>query len=74
MTTERCDAADATSRDAFVADFNAEAKTRGLKIAAHRKAIVNALGERDADAGLHRQEGNPEADSTLRIQTRSSRR
>ena len=57
-----------TSRDAFVADFNAEAKTRGLKIAAPlRKAIVNALGERDADAEVCTdKKGNPEADSTLR--------
>lgn len=56
------------SRDEFVKDLTAEAKSRGLKIAAPlKKAILNALGERDANAEVCKDsKGNPEADSNLR--------
>ena len=43
-------------------------KSRGLKVAAPlKKAILNALGERDANAEVCKDsKGNPEADSNLR--------
>jgi type I restriction enzyme M protein len=56
------------SRDEFVGDLTAEAKSRGLKVAAPlKKAIINALGERDADAeACKNAKGIPEADTTIR--------
>lgn len=56
------------SRDEFLRDLTAEAKSRGLKVAAPlKKAILNALGERDANAEVCKDsKGNPEADSNLR--------
>ena len=53
------------SRDEFVKDLMAEAKSRGLKVPAPlKKAILNALGERDANAEVCKDsKGNPEADS-----------
>ena len=56
------------SRDEFVRDLTAEAKSRGLKVAAPlKKAILNALGERDANAEVCKDsKGKPEADSNLR--------
>lgn len=56
------------SRDEFVKDLTAEAKSRGLKVGAPlKKAILNALGERDANAEVCKDsKGKPEADSNLR--------
>jgi type I restriction enzyme M protein len=56
------------SRDEFVKDLTAEAKSRGLKLAAPlKKAILNALGERDANAEVCKDsKGKPESDSNLR--------
>ena len=56
------------SRDEFVKDLTAEAKSRGLKVSAPlKKAILNALGERDANAEVCKDsKGKPEADSNLR--------
>ena len=56
------------SRDEFLEDLTAEAKSRGLKVAAPlKKAILNALGERDANAEVCKDsKGKPEADSNLR--------
>ena len=56
------------SRDEFLRDLTAEAKSRGLKVAAPlKKAILNALGERDANAEVCKDsKGKPEADSNLR--------
>ena len=56
------------SRDEFVKDLMAEAKSRGLKVPATlKKAILNALGERDANAEVCKDnKGKPEADSNLR--------
>ena len=56
------------SRDEFLRDLSVEAKSRGLKVAAPlKKAILNALGERDANAEVCKDnKGKPEADSNLR--------
>jgi len=56
------------SRDGFVNDLTAEAKSRGIKIASPlKKAILNALSERDSNAEVCKDsKGNPEADSNLR--------
>ena len=56
------------SRDEFIRDLTAEAKSRDLKVAAPlKKAILNALGERDANAEVCKDsKGKPEADSNLR--------
>lgn len=55
-------------RKAFDADVAKAAKKAGIKLAAPvRKAIFNAIGERDPKAEICRDaKGNPEADSELR--------
>jgi type I restriction enzyme M protein len=57
-----------TDRAVFEADLNAAAKVAGLKLPATiKKAIFNALGERDPDAEICRDsKGRPEPDSELR--------
>ena len=56
------------SRDEFLKDLDDKAKSRGLKITGPlKKAILNALGERDANAEVCKDsKGKPEADSNLR--------
>lgn len=56
------------NREQFVDALNHALKEQSLKLtAAQLKAIVNALGERDAEAEICTdKKGNPEADSTLR--------
>jgi type I restriction enzyme M protein len=56
------------SREEFAKDLMTEAKSRGLKISAPlKKAMINALGERDSDAEICKDsKGKPEADSSLR--------
>jgi len=55
-------------REEFLRVLATESKSRGLKVAAPlKKAILNALGERDADGEVCKDnKGNPEADSSLR--------
>lgn len=57
-----------TNRDAFVERLEAVFKAAGLRASAPlRKAIVNALSERDPDADVcSDDEGNPEPDAELR--------
>jgi len=56
------------SREEFAKDLMTEAKSRELKISALlKKAMINALGERDSDAEICKDsKGKPEADSSLR--------
>ena len=56
------------SREEFAKDLMNEAKSHGLKISAPlKKAMINALGERDSDAEICKDsKGKPEADSSLR--------
>ena len=56
------------SREEFAKDLMTEAKSHGLKISAPlKKAMINALGERDSDAEICKDsKGKPEADSSLR--------
>jgi type I restriction enzyme M protein len=57
-----------TDRAVFEAELNAAAKAAGLKLPAPiKKAIFNALGERDPEAEICRDsKGRPEPDSELR--------
>jgi type I restriction enzyme M protein len=55
------------SRPDFVADLKAEAKGRGVKMAATvQKAVLSALSERDEAAEVCMVKGNPEPDTDLR--------
>jgi type I restriction enzyme M protein len=62
------------SREEFAKDLMNEAKSRELKISAPlKKAIINALGERDTNAEICKDsEGKPEVDSSLRETERVS--
>lgn len=56
------------NREAFTKELNKALKTRGIKLTAtQRKAVLNALSERDEEADICRdKKGNPEPDPDLR--------